>query len=172
MKLMPSWLKRYLTNNHFQCIITGLIIVVAIWMAWGVGTYRVEGMSMFPTIENGDRVVTVSRFMWMDIPILQNSVIILHREGKALIKRVVALPGDHVKIDSGLLYINNIPQLNENNVLFNVTHGKLDQTMGPDQYFVLGDNRPVSRDSRSFGPIHQRQIDGLVILRFTLPTLP
>jgi signal peptidase I len=92
---------------------------------------------------------------------------------KQLIKRVIGLPGDRITIQNGdyviynkahpdgfdpdktLPYGKNIP----------VTTGTIDVTLGPDQLFVSGDNRPDSLDSRAFGPINANQIVGQLIVR-------
>jgi signal peptidase I len=94
-------------------------------------------------------------------------------DSKQLIKRVIGLPGDHVVISNGnitiynkghpkgfdpdktLPYGKNIP----------TTSGNINVTLGPDQLFVSGDNRPDSLDSRAFGPINASQVVGKLVLR-------
>jgi len=85
-----------------------------------------------------------------------------------LIKRVVGLPGETIDLYQDKVWINgNIlgePYLAGFSTSCSVSCKPL--TLGPNDYFLLGDNRPVSRDSRSFGPIPVNQIVGQVILRY------
>jgi signal peptidase I len=90
-------------------------------------------------------------------------------QGDPLIKRLIGLPGDTIAIRDGAVFVNGAgldePYLAENLTTACSNHcGPL--TLGPDDYFLMGDNRPVSRDSRSFGPVHADQIIGQVILRY------
>jgi len=93
---------------------------------------------------------------------------------KQLIKRVIGLPGNTVTIKNGhyFVYDKNHPHgfdpgttlgFNKN---FPPTYGSTDVTLGPNQIFVSGDNRPNSCDSRIFGPINTNQIIGQLVLRF------
>lgn len=89
------------------------------------------------------------------------------------IKRIIALPGEEVQIRDGeiIIYNNDNPQgfvlkedyLDSNLVTYNSTDGKV--AVGPDEYFVLGDNRGSSKDSRSFGPINKSFVTGKVLFR-------
>lgn len=89
------------------------------------------------------------------------------------IKRIIGLPGETLKMDKGDLYLldkstNNWTKINETYLpstdqTFAFDSGEL--TLGPDEFFVLGDNRAHSRDSRFFGPLHRRYLVGRVMLR-------
>ena len=84
-----------------------------------------------------------------------------HRD---IIKRVVAVPGDHLVIKDSTLYINgdvvDEPYLSEENLNF---EGEADIQLGDNEYYVLGDNRHVSSDSRSFGPVKDEDIESKLI---------
>jgi len=90
------------------------------------------------------------------------------RDEDALIKRVIGLPGDIVDLRDGAVVLNGArldePYIHE----LSTSCGSYCQpfTLGPDQYFLLGDNRLNSLDSRSFGPIPASQIVGRVVLRY------
>jgi signal peptidase I len=93
------------------------------------------------------------------------------------IKRVIGLPGETVKIDEGVVMIYNDenPQgrvLDESAYLpeGRKTNGTIEVTLGEDEYYVLGDNRPASSDSRSFGPIHKDEVIGKVLIRAWPPS--
>lgn len=85
------------------------------------------------------------------------------------LKRIVGLPGERVKIESGKIIIYNTehPQgaVVDEDYLTETTDGMIGETLGPDQYFVLGDNRLASYDSRRFGAIDRKAIIGRVWFR-------
>ncbi len=125
----------------------------------------VKGSSMQPTIHDGDRLVVdrvtprlggIGRF---DVVILGNP----RNPSEDFVKRVVALPGEKVAIRKGRLVVNGrvLPE-------FFDKVGEIDDTptwtVPDDCYFVLGDNRPVSLDSREFGFVPKRLIRGKVLL--------
>jgi len=76
-----------------------------------------------------------------------------------LIKRVVALPGETIKIRSGKVYIDGEP-IEEPWVEYTATQDYPLTTVPPLHVFIIGDNRPNSRDSRAFGPVHVDQVEG------------
>ena len=101
----------------------------------------------------------------------RGQVVVLYRTGHgedALIKRVVGLPGEAIEIRGGAVWINGAvldePYLN--GVRTDRCDSVCSITLAADQYFVMGDNRPSSNDSRSFGPIEAEQIVGEVVLRY------
>jgi signal peptidase I len=88
------------------------------------------------------------------------------------IKRVIGLPGEEIKIDGGVVTIINAEHpkglvLNEDAYLpaGRITNGAIDRTLGPDEYFVMGDNRQFSSDSRAWGTVPKTDIVGKVLLR-------
>ena len=78
-----------------------------------------------------------------------------------LVKRVYGLPKDNIVITDEKIYINN-EEINDK-YESSKTSGEVNVTLGEDEYFVLGDNREVSKDSRFFGPIKQEKIRGVII---------
>lgn len=116
---------------------------------------RVTGTSMDPTLKEGDilllyKLGQINRF---DVVVIDKSV-----EGDELIKRIIALPGESVEMVDGKLYINDTlsedPYASGLNIDFNKVY------LGEDEYFVMGDNRTVSLDSRVFGKIKRDSIKG------------
>ncbi|SFR95542.1 signal peptidase I [Anaeromicropila populeti] len=130
----------------------------------------VEGHSMEPTLYEADQLITEKVSYELGKP-KRFDVIIFNPfeeiETEFYVKRVIGLPGETVKVQDDNIYING--------ELLEEDYGKepmldrgdpyLDVTLGEDEYFVLGDNRNYSSDSREIGPIHERQIEGKVILR-------
>ena len=122
---------------------------------------RVNGHSMEPTYQEGDQLIVNKiscRFSSPD----RNDVIVFDKpdENRKLIKRVVAIPGDSVQIVDGALYVNNKRVNDPFSGMQKAGCAASEIMLDQDEYFVLGDNRGDSHDSRDFGPIKKRQIIG------------
>ena len=128
----------------------------------------VQGDSMVPTFRNDDVIHTRASDA---SPERGDVVVITDDRGDLVIKRIVGLPGESVTIFLGFIYING-QRLSEPYLPRNTYTFKLDLrdgrpgtwTLGDKQYFVLGDNRPQSIDSRHFGPVDSRGIRRVVDL--------
>ena len=132
----------------------------------------VSGESMMPTLTDGQKLYSDRRkdFLRQDIVCLTLPEKGLEfpgtTEDELLVKRIIGLPGEHVRIDSGSrIYIDDEylyePYLSEENrdTTFESYEGRIiDITLGENEYFVLGDNRGDSLDSRAFGPVKTHQI--------------
>ena len=119
-----------------------------------VQLYFVNGSSMEPTYTSGQPVL-LQKFGLPDCLDYNDVVVIRHETlGRDIVKRIVALPGDTIQITEGILYVNGVPQ---------PTAAPL--TLAPGEYFVLGDNRSHSIDSRfaEVGIIPAASIAGKVI---------
>lgn len=168
-------------------LITALVVAL-LMISFVFRSYQVDGPSMQSTLQNNDKLIIwkVER-TWALITGHayipgRGDVIVFNESGlsqfgqsdsKQLIKRVIGLPGDRVVVKDGVytIYNNQHPEgFNPDKVLpygknIYVTSGSLDITLGKDQLFVSGDNRPDSLDSRAFGPIKADQIVGKLVLR-------
>lgn len=125
----------------------------------------VDGPSMQPTFYTDDMIV-VDRRDWLSFARGDNVVLRYpgDPEHRVYIKRVVATPGDTVVIRNGKLVVNgqhvNEPYLSPGT---RTQPDVAERTLDDDEYYTLGDNRPVSNDSRFFGPVERRFIVGRVI---------
>lgn len=124
---------------------------------------RVEGISMMPRLENQDRLF-VNKFIYRFSTIERGDVIVFRypRDVQtSYIKRVVAIPGDRLRIDRGQVYVNDKPLI-EPYVPeeYRDTRSYEEITIPADQYFVLGDHRSIAADSREFGPVKRGLIYG------------
>jgi signal peptidase I len=149
------------------------VIVLAIILYFGISfavqTVHVEGLSMFATLDDNDYLIADKIDYRLHAP-QRGDIIILRPptdNSKDFIKRVIALPGERLLIRSGVVYINGHrliePYLPEAWTVFYdwPTNGSPDgMVIPPNQYFVMGDNRNKSQDSRTFGPIGRDRIDG------------
>jgi signal peptidase I len=112
----------------------------------------------------GDKVIISHICAWLN-DIKSGSVVLCNLDGEYAIKRMIALPGDEVQIKDGLVYVNG-NKLEEDYLSPDTYTGEdMSLTLGEDEYFVLGDNRSVSKDSRQVGPLTAKQILGIVIFK-------
>ncbi len=118
---------------------------------------RVKGRSMQDTLHDGDFMLALRYGLFGRIR--RFDVVICRYPGRKghFVKRVVGLPGERVSMTEGALYINGA-EVTEDFPLRRSLRGFDERTLGPDEYFVMGDNRPCSSDSRRVGPIHRRAI--------------
>ena len=124
---------------------------------------RVEGTSMLPMLEDQDRLF-VNKLAYRVGDIQRGDVVVFHYPydtTKSYIKRVIALPGDTLRIDHGRVYVNG-QMLTETYVPARFADDRSQQqTVIPDgKYFMMGDHRSISSDSRDFGPVSKDLVYG------------
>ncbi len=124
---------------------------------------RVEGTSMLPMLEDQDRLF-INKLAFRVGEIHRGDVVVFlypRDQTKSYIKRVIALPGDQVRIDHGRVLVNG-RALVEPYVpaRFSDERSQSEMTIPPDEYFVMGDHRSISSDSRDFGPVQRKLIYG------------
>lgn len=121
----------------------------------------VKGRSMQNTLYDGELIFALRRMFWRRIQRF-DVVLCKYPKRKGLfVKRVVALPGERVAMAEGILYING--EAIEESFPRKICMREMDERTVPEGcYFVMGDNRPASRDSRSVGAIAENQIIALV----------
>ena len=141
--------------------VLAVLFVTFLLFSFVIGVSRVSGESMSPTYTDGEIILYKRQFRSVAAG---DVVVIRMASGENYIKRIVAVPGDTVEVTGGVLYVNGVAEtasyahgstvLEEGTVTYPLTLQK-------NQYFVLGDNREHSTDSRSFGPIVFLQIIGV-----------
>ena len=124
---------------------------------------RVEGTSMLPMLEDQDRLF-VSKLAYRVGEIHRGDVVVFQYprdHSKSYIKRVIALPGDRLRIDQGQVYVNG-KELVEDYVpvRFEDSRSVGETVLPPNDYWVMGDHRSISSDSRDFGPVDRELIYG------------
>ncbi len=156
----------------FAVWIRDLIISLAISAFIIVFLYqpvKVEGTSMMPSLEDQERIF-VNKFVYRLEPIERGDIVVFRYPrdpSKSYIKRVIGTAGDHIRIDSGQVYVNGEP-LFEDYVppAYADTRSYPDTVVPADSYFVLGDHRSMSNDSRDFGPVNQSYIYGKAVFGY------
>ena len=139
-----------------------LLLILALYTLINLATarYEVQGNSMEPSFRDGQRII-VSRLDYMLGEPQRGDVVVFHYPkdpNRDFIKRVIGLPGDTVVIEQGQIAINGAP-LAEPYIMADFRYSGRWQ-LGPDEFFVLGDNRNNSNDSHDFGPIGRSFIVG------------
>jgi len=131
--------------------------------------FTVKQTSMLETLHNGD-VVVVSHIYALRKDFERGDIIVFYlgnkkdENGEYLVKRIIGLPGEIVEIHNGTVYING-NSIEEPYVTYKGTSNFGPYKVPDGKVFVLGDNRPASRDSRFFGAIDESSIVGRVVLR-------
>lgn len=152
-------------------------IVLSIWWICNLYFFEVNmvlGRSMYPTLHEQDRIIVNKIGLHFrnlergDIITLDGANIDNQYLDKFLIKRIVGIPGDHIQIKEGQVYLNG--QLLKEDYLeglaFTMEGYYNDVILGENEYYVLGDNRSHSADSRVFGIVNRKAIKGYLIFRF------
>ena len=127
--------------------------------------FRVDGNSMFPFLQHGESVLVVrNRSMWN---VLQRGDVAVYERPTSdrgtSIKRVVGLPGEDIKIAGGSVYVDGRLLAEEYVLVGSEIETEMRESEwynGPDEYFLLGDNRAYSTDSRDYGPVAGDSIKG------------
>jgi signal peptidase I len=131
-----------------------------------VQNYRVDGPSMQPTLHTNEYILVDKAEYYLHPPQRGDIVVFSGSQtnGEAFVKRVIGIPGDMVTVAlNGLVSVDGVT-LSEPYVFDHDAEMAGRWSLGPNQYFVLGDNRGNSRDSRDFGPITRNEIIGKAAL--------
>lgn len=154
-----------------QDFVTG-VVVMLFCLTFFVSSFfisyeRVVGASMEPTYKSGDILVATKSADEGDLT--YRKVIVAkgtgHTEGLYIIKRIVALPGDVVLIRDGMLYVNGVPEEDGYEKILDPGIAASPITLKDNEYFVLGDNRNGSEDSRVFGPLDIEDIESIILFK-------
>lgn len=138
-----------------------IVIIIIILKIFVFNFILVKGDSMNPKYKNND-FMFLNKIIYSFKPIRRGEVIVLKYRNNDLIKRVIGLPNDKIKVENGKLYINN-KEVKENYINSYTASYDFDEiTLKDNEYFVMGDNRYNSYDSRNFGTIMKNDIIGRV----------
>ncbi|MCB5952513.1 signal peptidase I [Enterococcus sp. BWT-B8] len=176
----PQTVGQRVSRYRDTLIILSLAVLLGLFF-FRFGTHRVDGRSMAPTFQTNNRIL----FNKHQLPVRYAIVTFIPADAPddSYVKRVIGLPGDPLLVDGTALYllpketgqelpvIEELSSLPDGTIKLTVSEGVAQSLTNlteipPDQYFVLGDNRNHSTDSRAFGLIRQDQIEGVVVSRY------
>ena len=140
-------------------LIVAVMSVVLYAFFWPI---RVTGDSMYPSVRQGDHLV-FSRFLGRFGNLQAGDVVVTRIDGNTAIKRLAAVPGDHIRLVAGALYVNGLAAAWATRGECNAV---VDKTLDVDEFFLLGDNFEVSTDSRHFGSVNRAQIMAKILIRY------
>ncbi|MEK7513232.1 MAG: signal peptidase I [Patescibacteria group bacterium] len=158
--------------SFFEIIQTVVIAVVAVFLVrtFVAQPFLVSGASMEPTFQNGNYLLIdelVYRFREPE----RGEVVVFKYPGdhrSFYIKRIIGLPGERVVVKNGTVAVDDgsgVQPLGESYLMGVRVTGETDVTLGEHEYFVMGDNRNFSYDSRNWGPLRRAEIVGMVRFR-------
>jgi signal peptidase I len=130
---------------------------------------KVEGTSMMPGLEDQERIF-VNKFVYRWEPIQRGDIVVFRYPRdttKSYIKRVIGIAGDRIRIESGQVYVNGEPVEEEYVPNDYVDARSYEEIVVPmNSFFVLGDHRSMSNDSRDFGTVNERYIYGKAVFGY------
>ncbi len=159
-----------------ETVLISLVLAIVLYL-FIMTPHEVVGNSMHPTYKNGEFLMANKISYKFSEPQRGDVIIFKYSDTQDFIKRIIGIPGDKVMIKDGRIYIND-ELLDESNYLEDTVisnggsyiHEGQTITVNEDQYFVCGDNRTNSSDSREFGPVDVSKIKGkawIVFFPFT-----
>jgi len=162
--------------SFLETVVVALVISIVLYI-FIMTPHEVIGNSMHPTYKNGEYLMANKVTYRVTNPQRGDVIIFKYSDTQDFIKRIIGLPGDTVMLKDGQLYVNN-KTLDESNYLNDSVYtngGEFlkegeSKTVPEGEYFVCGDNRPHSSDSRTFGSIKEENIKGKAwIVYFPFP---
>lgn len=137
-----------------------IVVVVVLIRTFIITPVRVEGSSMKETLSNGDVLLLykLGKYNRYDVVVLNELA-----DDEIIIKRIIGMPNETVEIKDNKIYVND--EAIEDKYAYGETSDFDKIKLGADEYFLLGDNRLISKDSRYFGAINKKDIMGKTIFR-------
>lgn len=154
----------YKMNKVVKEILSYVIIIVIVLLVkkYVFSPIKVNGDSMLPTLHDGD-IMILNEIGYYLNGLERFDIIVVDTNGEKIIKRVIGLPGEIVRFKDNKLFINDqeIEENFDHDISHNFELNEIEVEVIPDDYyFVVGDNRGNSKDSRTIGLIHKKQIMG------------
>jgi signal peptidase I len=162
--------KHHTTREYAEALIIALLLALTV-RAFVLQAFKIPSGSMIPTLQIGDHILVNKFVYWLREPHRGDIIVFKYPldENRDFIKRIIALPGETLEVKNKKIYINGKP-LTESYAVYSQVptstelavpkdnYGPL--VLGPGQYFMMGDNRDSSMDSRWWGPLDKCKIKG------------
>jgi signal peptidase I len=152
-------LTEFLKDTIGYIITAAIVFVVLIYVA---SFQMVSGPSMNDTLVEGD-VLILNKIVYRFSKPQRNDIVVVNAKSMLMVKRIIGLPGETISYKNGILYIDG-KTYKETNIT-QPTYDFSDVKLGDDEYFVMGDNRTNSEDSRDYGAVKMSSIVGKSSLR-------
>ncbi len=154
-------------SHRMLKIIIALVLIFLFFFSalFSVQTFQVDGHAMEPTLKAGEQVL-VNKLAYLFHAPSRGDVVVFHYPldpSREFIERIIGIPGDTVAITANQVLVDGV-LLREPYISRPVNTKNLTITVGTDQFFVMGDNRPSNSDSRDWGPISGNLIVGKAML--------
>lgn len=147
-------MKEKIIKNTKELLPYIIILIVVLLVRTFIATpIKVNGNSMYKTLD-GTEFMILNKLAKIN----RYDIVVVDTKSDELIKRVYGLPGEKISIENNSIYIND--KKIEDVYAYGETSNYENITLGSDEYFILGDNRAVSLDSRTIGPVKKSQIKG------------
>jgi signal peptidase I len=159
-------------SSLFREIVETLLLTVVIFVLVNTltGRFRIDGSSMEPNLHDGEYVI-VNRIVYRLHPPQRGDIVVFRRDAnREFIKRVIAVPGETIEVKGGRVLINGAP-IDEPYLAAPNAYTMEPRQVGPDEYYVLGDNRNNSSDSRSWGTLARDKIVGKAWITYWPPSM-
>jgi signal peptidase I len=131
-----------------------IVILVVLFRTFIATPILVKGRSMYDTL-SGNEMMILNKLAKID---RYDIVVVDEPEDDYIIKRVIALPGETVYCENNTIYVNN--KIIDDKYAYGETYDFEEIKLKDNEYFVMGDNREVSKDSRIIGPVTKKEIKG------------
>src|SRR5271154_1191027 len=157
--VLSVWLRDLIISLAISCF-----IIIFLYQP-----VKVEGISMMPSLEDQERIF-VNKFVYRLQPLERGDIVGFRYPrdpSKSFIKRVIGLAGDRIRINAGQVWVNG-KRLEEDYVprAYEDLRSYSETVVPPGSYFVLGDHRSLSNDSRDFGPVGESYIYGKAVFGY------
>lgn len=151
-------------NKILKEILEYVIIIVAVLLFrhFLYSPIRVSGSSMEPTLYDAD-IMILNKIGYRLNGLKRFDVVVVNYDNEKIIKRVIGLPGEHIEYKDDILYVNGerVEESYDRKITSDFSLEDLGEKIIPeDKYLVLGDNRPISKDSRIIGLVDKKDIEG------------
>lgn len=157
--IISVWLRDLVVSLAISCF-----IIVFLYQP-----VKVEGTSMMPSLGDQERIF-VNKFVYRLEPVERGDIVVFRYPrdpSKSFIKRVIGIAGDRIRIDGGQVYVND-EALAEDYVVpaYEDSRSYPEMTVPASHYFLLGDHRNMSNDSRDFGAVDEKYIYGKAVFGY------